>query len=44
MVLARIQLAELLLEHYPNEKKKAVDHLNFYIKEFRDMKIRPSLK
>ena len=37
----RLQLAELLLEHYPNEKKEALD---FAIKEFQEMKMKPSLE
>jgi tetratricopeptide (TPR) repeat protein len=39
LALTRLQLSELLLEHYPNEKKEAVEHLDFAIKEFRDMKM-----
>ena len=42
--LTRLQLAELLLDHYPAEKKDALDHLDFAIKEFREMKMRPSLE
>lgn len=37
-------LTELLLEHYPDEKKEALEHLDFAIKEFRDMKMQPSLE
>jgi tetratricopeptide (TPR) repeat protein len=44
LALSRLQLAELLLEHYPNEKKEAVEHLDFCIKEFREMKMQPSLE
>jgi tetratricopeptide (TPR) repeat protein len=44
IALTRLQLAELLLEHYPNEKKEAVEHLDFAIKEFREMKMQPSLE
>jgi tetratricopeptide (TPR) repeat protein len=43
MALTRLQLAELLLEHYPNEIKEAVEHLDFAIKEFREVKMQPSL-
>jgi hypothetical protein len=32
-------LSELLLEHYPKEKYKAIAHLDFVIKEFREMKM-----
>jgi serine/threonine protein kinase/tetratricopeptide (TPR) repeat protein len=45
LALTRLQLAELLLEHYPAEKKKeALEHLDFAIKEFREMKMQPSLE
>jgi tetratricopeptide (TPR) repeat protein len=39
MALTRLQLAELLLEHYPDVKKEAIEHLDFAIAEFRDMKM-----
>jgi eukaryotic-like serine/threonine-protein kinase len=44
LALTRLQLAELLLEHYPAEKKEALEHLDFAIKEFREMKMQPSLE
>jgi tetratricopeptide (TPR) repeat protein len=44
MALTRLQLAELLLEHYPIEKKDAIEHLDFCIKEFQEMKMQPSLE
>jgi tetratricopeptide (TPR) repeat protein len=44
IALSRLQLAELLLEHYPDEKKEAMEHLDFAIKEFREMKMQPSLE
>ena len=44
LALTRLQLAELLLEHYPDEKKEALEHLDFAIKEFREMKMRPWLE
>jgi tetratricopeptide (TPR) repeat protein len=44
LALSRLQLAELLLEHYPDEKKEALEHLDFAIKEFREMKMQPSLE
>ena len=44
MALASLQLAELLLEHYPQKKSEAVAHLDFAIGEFRNMKIEPSLE
>jgi tetratricopeptide (TPR) repeat protein len=44
LALTRLQLAELLLEHYPDDKKEALEHLDFCIKEFQDMKMQPSLE
>jgi tetratricopeptide (TPR) repeat protein len=44
LALSRLQFAELILEHYPTEKKDALDHLDFAIKEFQDMKMQPSLE
>jgi len=44
MALTRLQLAELLLEHYPDQKKEALEHLDFAVKEFQDMKMQPSLE
>jgi tetratricopeptide (TPR) repeat protein len=44
LALTRLQLAELLLEHYPAEKKEALEYLDFAIKEFQDMKMQPSLE
>jgi tetratricopeptide (TPR) repeat protein len=44
LALTRLQLAELLLEHYPGEKAEALEHLDFAIKESREMKMQPSLE
>jgi tetratricopeptide (TPR) repeat protein/ribosomal protein L40E len=44
LALTRLQLAELLLEHYPKERAEALKHLDFAIKEFREMKMQPSLE
>jgi tetratricopeptide (TPR) repeat protein len=44
LALTRLQLAELLLEHYPKERAEALEHLDFAIGEFRDMKMQPSLE
>jgi eukaryotic-like serine/threonine-protein kinase len=44
LALSKLQLAELLLEHYPDEKKEALEHLDFAIKEFTEMKMQPSLE
>ena len=43
LALSRFQLAELLFEHYPDEKEEALEHLNFAIDEFKEMKMQPSL-
>lgn len=44
LALTRLQLAELLLEHYPEERAEAIEHLGFAIGEFQDMKMQPSLE
>ena len=44
LALSRLGLAELLLAHYPDEKAEALEHLDFAIKEFREMKMQPSLE
>ena len=44
LALSKLGLAELLLEHFPDEKKEALEHLDFAIKEFREMKMQPSLE
>ena len=44
LALTHLQLAELLLEHYPAEKKEALEHLDFSIAEFREMNMQPSLE
>ena len=44
LALSRLQLAELLLEHYPKERTAAVEHVHFAISEFRDMKMQPWLE
>jgi tetratricopeptide (TPR) repeat protein/ribosomal protein L40E len=44
LALTRLQLAELLLQHYPKERAEALEHLDFAIKEFREMKMQPSLE
>jgi len=42
--LTRLELAELLLKHYPNEHMQAVEHLDFAITEFGEMKMQPALE
>ena len=44
VALVRLHLAELLLEHYPDGKAEAIQHLDFAIGEFREMKMQPSLE
>jgi hypothetical protein len=44
LALTRLQLAELVLEHYPKERARALEHLDFAVSEFRDMKMRPWLE
>jgi tetratricopeptide (TPR) repeat protein len=44
LALSRLGLAEVLLDHYPDEKAEAIKHLDFAIKEFREMKMQPSLE
>jgi serine/threonine protein kinase/tetratricopeptide (TPR) repeat protein len=44
IALTRFQLAELLLEHFPQEKTEAKAHLDFALEEFNEMKMQPSLE
>ncbi len=44
IALARLGLAELLLEHYLEEHAEALEHLDFALAEFREMKMQPSLE
>ena len=44
IALTRLELAELLLEHYPDERDTALEHLDFAIGEFRVMKMQPYLE
>ena len=44
LALTHLELAELLLEHYPDERAEAIEHLDFAIAEFREMKMQPSLE
>ena len=44
LALSRLELAELLLSHYPDERAAAGEHLGFAIAEFREMKMQPSLE
>ena len=42
--LARLQLAELLLDRFPDERAEAIEHLDTAIADFREMKMQPSLE
>jgi len=44
LALTRLGLAELLLELYPDERDTAIEHLDFAIREFQEMKMQPSLE
>jgi hypothetical protein len=43
-LFSRLELAELILQHYSEEKSEAIAQLDFAITEFRDMKMQPSLE
>jgi len=44
LALTRLSFAELLLDNYPDEKKETLEHLDFAINEFREMKMKPYLE
>jgi hypothetical protein len=44
LALTRLEVAELLLLHYPDERAEALQQLDFAIAEFREMKMQPSLE
>ena len=44
VALIRLGLAELLLDHHPDERPEAIEHLDFAIWEFREMNMQPSLE
>jgi hypothetical protein len=44
VAVIRLDLAELLLDHYPDERDAAIEHLDFAIAEFREMKMQPALE
>jgi tetratricopeptide (TPR) repeat protein len=44
IALTRLEMAQLLLDHYPDERAAAIDHLDFAIGEFREMKMQPALE
>ncbi len=41
--LSRFDMAELLLGHGPGQRDEAMEHLDFAVAEFQDMKMQPSL-
>ena len=43
IALTHLKLAELLLEHFPDEHAEGLEHLDTAIAELRDMKMQPSL-
>jgi hypothetical protein len=44
LALCKLELAELLLEHSPEQRDEALAHLDFAIEEFRAMKMQPALE
>jgi len=44
LALIHLELAELLLTHYPDERTAALAHLDFAIGELREMKMQPALE
>lgn len=44
IALIRLGLAEVLFEHYPDERAAARDHLDFALQEFEAMHMQPSLE
>ena len=44
LALSNLGLAELLLDHFPDERAEALQHLDVAIAEFRDMNMQPSLE
>ena len=44
IALIRLDLAELLLQGTPEEKAQAQEHMDFAIREFRAMKMKPALE
>ena len=44
VTLIYLDLVELLLAHYPDERATAIEHLDFAIAEFREIKMQPFLE
>ena len=44
IALTHLEVAELLLDQYPEDRAEALEHLDFAIGELRDMKMQPALE
>ncbi len=44
LALSRFNLAALQFEHFPDERSEAIEHIEFAIVEFKEMKMQPSLE
>ncbi|MEX2247913.1 MAG: protein kinase [Dehalococcoidia bacterium] len=44
VAMTRLAVARTLLEHYPEERAEAREHLNFALNEFQAVKMRPALE
>jgi class 3 adenylate cyclase len=44
IALLSLDMAQLLIEHYPNERVEALQHLDFALSEFQAMKMQPALE
>jgi class 3 adenylate cyclase len=42
--LTRLAIARTLFDHYPDERARAIEHLNFALGEFQAMKMQPALE
>ena len=44
MRLSDLATGLLQFEHFPEEKNEALEHLNFAVEEFKEMKMQPSIE
>lgn len=44
LALTRLELAVLLLDHSPDERATAIEHLDFAIGQLHEMKMQPALE
>ncbi|MBL7175246.1 MAG: AAA family ATPase [Desulfobacteraceae bacterium] len=44
VALTHFHISELLYHHFPDERKKAFDHLDFAIADFHEMRMEPTLQ